>query len=134
MVILRQTSKGQVMRKSIVAVLFFFVVTAFNATAQKSNDLPLKNGNDVAVVQTKSGKVRGYVHNGIYTYKGIPYAQARRFEAPEKPKPWDGIRSSMTYGPVAPLLTPTTQVADESEFLFHHDWGYTNEDCLRINV
>lgn len=95
---------------------------------------PLKTGRDVAVVQTNSGKVRGYIHNGIYTYKGIPYAQAKRFQAPQKPMPWNDIRSSMTYGPVSPLLNPTTQVADEVEFLFHHDWGYTNEDCLRLNV
>ena len=84
--------------------------------AQKPTDLPLKNGAQVAVVETNSGKVRGYIHNGIYTYKGIPYAQAKRFEAPQKPKPWEGVRSSMTYGPVSPLMTPTTQVNDESEF------------------
>jgi para-nitrobenzyl esterase len=38
------------------------------------------------------------------------------------------------YGPVAPLLTPTTTVQDEPEFVFDHDWGYTNEDCLNLNV
>lgn len=91
-------------------------------------------GEDVAVTNTESGKVRGYIHNGIYTYKGIPYAQAERFLAPSKPTPWEGVRSSTTYGPVAPLLTPTTVVQDEPEFVFDHDWGYTNEDCLRINV
>jgi para-nitrobenzyl esterase len=20
------------------------------------------------------------------------------------------------------------------EFVFHHDWGYTGEDCMRINI
>jgi para-nitrobenzyl esterase len=67
----------------------------------------LQTGKDLAVTQTASGKVRGYIHNGIFTYKGIPYAQAERFEAPQKPAPWKGVRSSMTWGPVAPLLTPT---------------------------
>jgi para-nitrobenzyl esterase len=94
----------------------------------------LQTGENVAVTNTDAGKVRGYVHNSVYTYKGIPYAEAKRFEAPQKPKPWTGVRSSMTYGPVAPLTDPTTSVQDESEFLFHHDWGYTNEDCMRINV
>ena len=94
----------------------------------------LVTGENTAVTATKSGKVRGYIHNSIYTYKGIPYAEAKRFEAPQKPKAWKGVRSSMTYGPVAPLQTPTSSVQDESEFLFHHDWGYTNEDCLRINI
>jgi len=91
-------------------------------------------GEHLAVANTDSGKVRGYMHNGIYTYKGIPYAGAERFMPPSKPSSWEGIRSSTTYGPVAPLITPTTVVQDESEFVFDHDWGYTNEDCLRIYV
>jgi para-nitrobenzyl esterase len=94
----------------------------------------LQTGEDVAVTTTDAGKVRGYIHNSVYTFKGIPYAEAKRFELAQKPKSWTGIRSSLTYGPVAPLPTPTTSVQDESEFLFHHDWGYTNEDCLRANV
>ncbi len=94
----------------------------------------LQTGKDVAVTNTDAGKVRGYVHNTIYTYKGIPYAEAKRFEAPQKPKPWQGVRSSMSYGPVSPLMTPTTAVQDESEFVYHHDWGYISEDCMRLNV
>ncbi|CAN5197102.1 carboxylesterase/lipase family protein [soil metagenome] len=94
----------------------------------------LQTGENVAVTNTDAGKVRGYIHNSIYTYKCIPYAEAKRFEAPQKPKPWQGVRSSMTYGPIAPLMDPTTSVQDESEFLFHHDWGYTSEDCMRVNV
>lgn len=93
-------------------------------------------GENVAVANTDAGKVRGYINNSIFTYKGIPYAEAKRFESPQKPKPWTGVRSSMTYGPVAPLLTPTnvTAAADESEFVFNHSWGFAGEDCMRINV
>jgi len=94
----------------------------------------LQTGEDVAVTNTDAGKVRGYIRNNVYTYKGIPYAQAKRFEAPSKPTPWQNVRSSMTYGPVAPLMDPTTSVQDESEFVYHHDWGYTSEDCMRLNV
>ncbi len=115
------------MKKSIFLLAGFLVI----ATQSKSQ---LVTGENTAVTSTESGKVRGYIHNTIYTYKGIPYAEAKRFEMPKKPKAWTGVRSSMTYGPVAPLMTPTTSVQDESEFLFHHDWGYTSEDCLRINV
>lgn len=94
----------------------------------------ITTGSTVGVVPTESGSVRGYIHGGIYTYKGIPYAEAARFEAPHKPKPWSNVRSSYTYGPVAPLLDPTTNVQDESEFVFNHSWGFTNEDCMRVNV
>jgi para-nitrobenzyl esterase len=94
----------------------------------------LQTGENLAIAQTDAGKVRGYLNGGIYTYKGIPYAEAGRFEAPQKPQPWEGVRSSMTYGPVAPLLDPTTSVQDESEFVFNHSWGYSSEDCMRLNV
>jgi para-nitrobenzyl esterase len=94
----------------------------------------LVTGDNIAVTNTSTGKVRGYINNTVFTYKGIPYAEAKRFEAPQKVKAWEGIRSSMTYGPVAPLIDPTTGVQDEGEFIFHHDWGYTNENCLVLNV
>ncbi|PHN05550.1 carboxylesterase/lipase family protein [Flavilitoribacter nigricans] len=94
----------------------------------------LKTGKDIAVTDTETGKVRGYISNDIFTYKGIPYGQAKRFETAAKPANWEGVRSSMTYGPVAPLITPTTSVNDEIEFVFDHDWGYTSEDCLVLNV
>jgi para-nitrobenzyl esterase len=94
----------------------------------------LVTGENTAVTSTTEGKVRGYINNTIYTYKGIPYAEAKRFEAPQRLKPWTGVRSSLTWGPVAPLMDPTSSVQDEGEFVFHHDWGYTSEDCMRINV
>ncbi|HZY78773.1 MAG TPA: carboxylesterase family protein, partial [Cyclobacteriaceae bacterium] len=119
--------------RNILAAIVLLALSPFAASAQKTA-LPLQNGENTAVAQTTYGKVRGYIHNNIYTYKGIPYATAKRFQAPEKPASWEGVRSSMTYGPVAPLMTPTTSVQDEIEFLFHHDWGYTNEDCLRLNI
>lgn len=94
---------------------------------------PVMAGADVAVVQTDLGKIRGYIRHGVYTFKGIPYATAGRFQAPQKPDAWQGVRSSMTYGPVCPT-TPTTTVNDEFEFPFQHNWGYTNENCLNLNV
>lgn len=115
------------MKKTILSIVLL-AVSWLSASAQ------LSTGENVAVTSTESGKVRGYIRNGVYTYKGIPYAEAKRFEAPQKPKPWTTTRSSMTYGPVAPLLTPTTSVMDESEFVFDHNWGFTSEDCMRVNV
>ena len=113
------------MKKTIYLVLLLLAQTTF---AQ------LFTGADVAVTDTENGKVRGYIHNSVFTYKGIPYATANRFEAPQKPKNWTGVRSSMVYGPVAPLLTPTTAVNDEAEFVFDHSWGFTNEACNVLNV
>jgi para-nitrobenzyl esterase len=117
--------------KKISFYLFLLVTTCVtpNLLAQ-----PIEAGENIAVTNTESGKVRGYTHGGMYIYKGIPYAQAERFTSPVKVKPWTGVRSSMSYGPVCPLIDPVTSVQDESEFLFHHDWGYPNEACLMLNI
>ncbi|MEM7382052.1 MAG: carboxylesterase family protein [Bacteroidota bacterium] len=117
--------------KKIVIYLVVGTLFSFNSLSAQSE---IKTGETVAVTDTEAGKVRGYIEDNTYIYKGIPYAQAERFMPPKKTESWEGIRSSMTYGPVAPLLTPTTQVNDEGEFVFDHNWGYTNEDCLMINV
>jgi len=116
------------MKKTILSL--FSSCCLFFQTA----DAQLQTGENVGVTSTDAGKVRGYINNGIVTYKGIPYAEAKRFESPQKPKPWKNVRSSFSFGPVAPLMDPTTSIMDESEFVFDHSWGFTNEDCMRINV
>jgi len=118
-------------RKSLPLVSL--VVILFPVVVFSQTDNAVVAGKEVAIVQTESGKVRGYIHKGIFTYKGIPYAKAQRFMAPDKPATWKDVRSSMTYGPVAPM-DPTTTVNDEFEFPFHHNWGYTNENCQTLNV
>ncbi len=121
----------------IKAILCSLIVGALPllAVGQSSKETasPIVAGKDIATVQTESGKVRGYIHNGTFTFKGIPYAKAARFEAPAKPDSWTNVRNSMTYGPVCPM-DATTSTNDEFEFPFHHDWGYTNENCLSLNV
>ncbi len=101
------------------------------AVCQKAD--PIQAGDGIAVTSTVYGKVKGYIHDGILTFKGIPYADADRFTAPQKPKPWGDIRSSMSYGPVCPT-DPTTRVNDVFEFAFNHDLGYSNEHCQTLNV
>ena len=32
-----------------------------------------------AIAETEAGKVAGYIDEGIFIFKGIPYAQAERF-------------------------------------------------------
>ncbi|MDB5132192.1 MAG: carboxylesterase [Mucilaginibacter sp.] len=110
------------------SALSFLSLSAFCQTA----DAVIAGGN-IAVTSTESGKVKGYVHNGIFTFKGIPYAKSERFTAPEKPTAWTDVRSSMSYGPVCPT-DPTTTVNDAFEFAFNHDLGYSNEHCQTLNV
>jgi len=91
-----------------------------------------------AIVDTNSGKVRGYTHNGIYTFKGIPYAASTsgemRFMPPGKVTPWTGVRSSLQYGFVSPQGGSMGPAGDEIAFLASWDHGVQGEDCLRVNI
>ncbi|MGN1211132.1 MAG: carboxylesterase/lipase family protein [Candidatus Cryptobacteroides sp.] len=88
----------------------------------------------VAVVQTTKGKVAGYIQDGIYIYKGIPYAKAERFQAPVETDKWEGIRSCRQYGPVCPQPDRQGWANDEIAFAFNWDDGWSSEDCLRLNI
>jgi len=118
-------------------VLFLAIVSSLAAVNCQKNDSgkdPMIAGANIAIAQTEYGKVRGYIHNGTFVYKGIPYAKAERFMPPAKPDAWKGIRSSLFWGPTCPMMTPHIVNSDEGEFLFQHDWGYPGEDCLRLNI
>lgn len=120
------------MRKKIT-LLTLAAAYLLNGPAFGQNDGAVKAGESIAVTATSYGKVKGYIHNNIFTFKGIPYATSERFTAPQKPKSWTDVRSSMTYGPVCPT-DPTTSVSDPFEFAFNHNWGYSNEHCQTLNV
>lgn len=123
--------------KTINKLTFFIVIAIMSITVLKNTGLaqsPMVVGADIAVVQTEYGKVRGYIHNGTFVFKGIPYAQAERFLPPEKPDAWEDIRSSMAWGPVCPLMNPVTLKPDMIEFMYPSDYGISNEDCLRLNI
>ncbi|PRY14317.1 para-nitrobenzyl esterase [Pontibacter ummariensis] len=123
------------MKKTLFLCAAMALTMPATVMAQKKAEVvtPLIAGANHAVTNTAYGKVRGYTHNGIFTYKGIPYAKAERFQVAQKPDAWEGVRSSMSYGPVCPT-DPTTTVNDEFEFPFQHNWGYTNEHCQSLNV
>lgn len=87
-----------------------------------------------AIVKTESGLVAGYIEDGIYIYKGIPYAEAERFMPPTKAKTWEGIRSSRAYGPTCPQKKRMGWMIDEMAFESRWDDGYPGEDCLRANI
>lgn len=67
---------------------------------------------DTAVVDVEGGKLRGYIDDGIYTYKGIHYATAERFEEPQKVAAWEGIKDAMVYGDMAPQVDMTAGAAE----------------------
>lgn len=59
------------------------------------------NEQSKSIVETTYGNVSGKNEDSILVFKGIPYAKAERFRAPQDPDTWEGVRECTTYGPVA---------------------------------
>jgi para-nitrobenzyl esterase len=96
---------------------------------------PMIANSETALTTTESGDVIGYLHKGVYNFKGIPYAKAERFMPPASPDPWEGVRSSRSYGPVCPIDVASMILWDELEFAQQHNfWFMKEEDCLNLNV
>lgn len=60
---------------------------------------PYKNRQ--GVVETTYGAISGYFKDGVFSFKGIPYAKAERFMPPEAPDAWEGVREQTEFGPIA---------------------------------
>ena len=86
---------------------------------------------NTAIVDTKQGKLRGYVYDGVTIFKGIQYATAKRFHAPVPVESWEGVKEATSYGYVCPLLE---MEKPEGEVLVPHRYWAMNEDCLNLNV
>ena len=67
------------------------------------------------VVATCSGEISGYVEDGIYTFKGVPYAKAGRFMPPTAPGKWEGVRECHEYGPIAMQVNSWSKESDMDE-------------------
>lgn len=83
------------------------------------------------IVQTKAGKMRGFQVNGTYTFHGIKYADAKRFQMPTEVAPWEGIKDALAYGYVSPMLT---QDQPQMEVLVPHRYWPMDENCQYLNI
>ena len=117
-----------------VAAMALSSCSGGQASSQQRTDSAIAASSSDAIVETQSGTVAGYVKDGTYVFKGIPYAQAERFMPPQPVERWEGIRSSRHYGPTAPQGKRAGWASDESAFAFDWDDGYPGEDCQRVNI
>ena len=84
----------------------------------------------VPVLHTTSGDLKGYFYDGVYIYKGIPYAYADRFQMPV-PSKWDGVKDATNYGFVCPLQNQDTP---NGELMVPHRYWPQDEHCQSLNI
>ena len=88
---------------------------------------------DQAIVETGVGTVRGYIEDGIFTFKGIPYATAERYQEPQ-PITWEGIKPAVVYQGQAPQADQSTGNAET--MMPHLFWPTVTDESLiqSINI
>uniref|UniRef100_A0A3P8VSR2 Neuroligin-4, X-linked-like n=1 Tax=Cynoglossus semilaevis TaxID=244447 RepID=A0A3P8VSR2_CYNSE len=115
--------------------------------------IPVSGQQTVPVISTAQGRIRGMLIplpsdllGPVIQYLGVPYARPptgdRRFQPPEPPLPWPGIRNVTQFAPVCPQsldersilgdmmpswLTANLDIA--ATYLTHQ-----SEDCLYLNI
>lgn len=87
-----------------------------------------------ALVKTQQGTVSGYIEDGIYKFLGIHYAKAKRFEAPQDPDSWDGVKTQLYYGDQCYQAPRVTWQDDCEAFLYRWDDGTQSDDCQVLNI
>ena len=83
------------------------------------------------IVDTKAGKLRGYGLDDLFMFKGIKYADAKRFRQPTPVESWEGVKDALWFTHVAPLLTDNSPNIDH---MIPHRFWPESEDCLSLNV
>ena len=90
-----------------------------------------------AIAKTQYGKVRGYLDDGVFIFKGVPYGQTtageNRWLPAKPPTPWKDERPTLVYGANCPQ-NPHPWTAVEQTFI--QDWndGWQSEDMLKLNI
>lgn len=86
-----------------------------------------------SVVDTRQGKVRGSVADGVHSFKGIPFAAppfgVNRLRPPVPAQQWSGVREAFTFGPKPPQLPYPPMIAELLPELVG-----PGEDCLTLNI
>jgi len=105
---------------------------------EEENEQILFIGENIAVADTKYGKVKGYMLRDIYYFLGIPYGAdtsgPNRFMLPQKPEPWDDVFPAFWWGNSAPQIMENRYANAYQSFIDHWNYDDVSEDCLRLNV
>jgi para-nitrobenzyl esterase len=85
-----------------------------------------------AIVTITSGKIEGTYKDGLYIFRGVPYASPpvgrRRWLTPEPAEPWSGVRPAQRFATIAP------QNPMEVQIIAPREPEPQDEDCLYLNI
>lgn len=103
-----------------LAAVFLFA-GALSSAAAEDEDGP--------VVMTHNGAVRGVENDGVFVFRGIPYASppagSLRWMPPQPASDWEGVRDATQFGNICLQVTTLGPFAGPAN---------ANEDCLYLNV
>ncbi|GAP69416.1 carboxylesterase type B [Bacteroidales bacterium 6E] len=109
-----------------------------SATSAATDEQILMVGDDIAIAQTKYGKVQGFILRGIFQFRGIPYGAdtsgKNRFMPPVPPEPWEEVRPAVWWGNTAPQIMDNRYGNQWASFVDHWNYDDVSEDCLRLNI
>lgn len=102
----------------------------------------IQKGLDVPEVKIQSGHITGAVNDGIYAFKGIPFAAPisgeNRWLPPQPVTPWSGTKDATSYGeicPQPPALNKWLAGSAGKKYLETIDaTGPQGDDCLNLNI
>lgn len=83
------------------------------------------------IAVTKAGKLEGTYDDGLYIFRGVPYAAPPvgkfRWLPPQPSEPWKGMRPAKQFGPIAPQNPMPGGI-------IIHEPQPQDEDCLYLNI
>lgn len=86
-----------------------------------------------SVVETRRGKLRGHLSEGVSAFKGVRYAAppfgTNRHRPPRPVEPWTGVRDALAFGPKSPQVAYPPGIAERIPELVGQ-----GEDCLTLNI
>lgn len=120
----------EILLMSLMVLSLFSFTMCGNQNGKTDTAVTIKTDSKTSTIAaTKSGKVEGIIKDGIYTYRGIDYAEAQRFMAPKKVASWEGVKKAVEYGNIC----PQAQNNSRSEWFAGPDLKQS-DSCQNLNI
>lgn len=86
------------------------------------------------IVKTPKGLIRGFKLDSTFTFYGIKYANAERWQLPTPVEPWDGVKDALGYGYIAPLSAGVQIGSGIGLIRTPERYWAQNEHCQYLNI